>query len=285
MHEDKLCEALALVVRNVLSSSTSSRTFEVASVVPTRKEEERDKERTRKREERDNSSTTTTLASFLPTSDNANGPAKKAKPAYNPTKLVRTSAAARPGALEPFLSQPLAEGKQRKGAPSAAPPPPEETALKHDSDCERRNVDMTKPGAFAIVCRCNAADVSLPKPTLRRPAKVVAVPCNYSTINQLRADVLARADRNLSEKLKSSTFVGTISRTRSLVQVNTELLMISHHELAKELFYQLALARFGGCGKVSRTHARIYVHTRARAHTHTHTHTSPSTLTPISFRA
>ena len=107
------------------------------------------------------------------------------------------------------------------------------------------NMNMSAPGAFALVCRCGASNVVTPPPT-RRPAKVVATDCDYASIRTLRADVGSRADKDLNEKLKTSTWVGSISRQRSLVQVGVELLMINHFELGRELFYQLALARFGG---------------------------------------
>ena len=86
------------------------------------------------------------------------------------------------------------------------------------------------------------------RPTLQRPAKVVPSACSYKSIQALRVDITRRGDAKLSEKLRSCTFVGCVSRTRSLIQVGVELLLISHHELAKELFFQLALARFGSVG-------------------------------------
>lgn len=45
--------------------------------------------------------------------------------------------------------------------------------------------------------------------------------------------------------------MGLISHQRSLIQCGEELIMVNHLELAKELFYQLALARFGGGAKLA----------------------------------
>jgi len=45
LHEDRLCESIAIAVRKTLSSLTSSRSFKVSSVVPTAAQEAREKER------------------------------------------------------------------------------------------------------------------------------------------------------------------------------------------------------------------------------------------------
>ena len=135
----------------------------------------------------------------------------------------------------------------RESAASASNPNPTPT-VAHDPSCELYNLDITIPGAFALVCRCGASSVA-PQPGPRRVAKVVATPCSYKSVLDLRSDVTKRRDRVLHEKLRTSTYVGAVSRQRSLVQVGVELIMVNHYDLAKELFYQLALARFGGCGK------------------------------------
>ena len=127
---------------------------------------------------------------------------------------------------------------------------------------------MSIPGAFAAICRCqvergntlpaiqrgtsslttdSAGSTSTSaSSTIVRPKRVVPTNCSYSSIQTLRGDIAARAHRDLTTKLRDSTFVGCISQSRSLIQWGIELLMINHTELGKELFYQLALAHFGG---------------------------------------
>jgi DNA mismatch repair protein Mlh1 C-terminus len=45
---------------------------------------------------------------------------------------------------------------------------------------------------------------------------------------------------------KKSDSVGVVSQHRSLVQWQEELLFVHHSNLAQAMFYQLALAHFGG---------------------------------------
>jgi len=45
--------------------------------------------------------------------------------------------------------------------------------------------------------------------------------------------------------LKKHIFVGAVDDTFSLLQHDTKLLLVRHVELCKELFYQLAIRRFG----------------------------------------
>ncbi|GMH80398.1 hypothetical protein TL16_g08531 [Triparma laevis f. inornata] len=53
LHEDRLCEAVAIAIRSALSSVTSSRSFSVASVVPTAMQEKREKEKKAREVERE----------------------------------------------------------------------------------------------------------------------------------------------------------------------------------------------------------------------------------------
>ncbi|GMH73770.1 hypothetical protein TrST_g13797 [Triparma strigata] len=295
LHEDRLCEAVAIAIRSALSSVTSSRNFTVASVVPSamqekreKEKQEREKERERQRERQkesakrardleekennDNDDDDDFEAPKRPKSNKQNSgkilsldsfakpdlsSEPKRRQSYDPSKvgsnLVRTSSAAPTGALEPFLRRsnkspqaPSASSSSSNTNANAAP-----AKVQHAKDCELYNLDISVPGAFSLVCRCMANKVVIPPPNNRRPSKVVASPCGYKSIQDLRNDVLGRTDQVLSEKLKTSTYVGAISRQRSLIQVGVELLMIHHYDLAKELFYQLALARFGNVGKGS----------------------------------
>lgn len=79
-----------------------------------------------------------------------------------------------------------------------------------------------------------------------RPAAVVPTDCPLASVRTLRKRVQKRLDEELQKKLRQSYFVGVVSEQRCLVQYQEELCMLQHHNLAEALFYQLALARFGG---------------------------------------
>lgn len=160
----------------------------------------------------------------------------------------------------------LGEGSIATGQAAAT------ATFQHSEDCElargSQSIDMSVPGAFTAICRCqvergntlpaiqrgassltndSAGSTSTSASNaIVRPKRVVPTNCSYSSIQTLRGDIAARAHRDLTTKLRDSTFVGCISRSRSLIQWGIELLMINHTELGKELFYQLSLARFGG---------------------------------------
>ena len=215
-----------------------------------------------------------------------------AKKPYNPSRLVRTHNAAPAGALEPFLvptqtqlsqsqslSQSQTDDEEQEQSPSklgegsiATDQAATTATFQHSEDCElargSQSIDMSVPGAFAAICRCqvergntlpaiqrgtsslttdSAGSTSTSaSSTIVRPKRVVPTNCSYSSIQTLRGDIAARAHRDLTTKLRDSTFVGCISQIWSLIQWGIELLMINHTELGKELFYQLALAHFGG---------------------------------------
>ena len=281
-----MCESVAIAVRKVLSSSTSSRSFSVASVVPTQAQEQKAQEQ-KAREQRarelgydfQNPSSkkrraitpleksaeaapkrVLTLSSFANAFTAAAPATKASKPLQYAKDLVRTNAGIAQGALEPYLrktqqlsqdSQQSEKSAQSKGsimsaASTSVSSSGPSAAVVHDPSCDLFNLDLSVPGAFAKSCTCGADLVLIAPSKSRRPQKVVATKCAYTSVAQLRLDVQNRADGTLNEKLKTSTYVGSVSRQRSLIQVGVELLMISHYELAKELFYQLALARFGG---------------------------------------
>jgi DNA mismatch repair protein MutL len=201
------------------------------------------------------------------------------KKAIDPTRLVRTNSAAKSGALEPYLFQRSStdttaddanvdaqnENGRTKSKTSSSLSPFQSFA-QHDSDCEMAlalsntnkssiAVDMSTPGAFAAaICRCqvNKGGVMVtrrrPKDSslslFARPQKIVPSPCSYSSIHNLRRQVLANKDADLMATLRDSSYVGCISRHRSLIQSGIELLEINHTHLATELFYQVALNRF-----------------------------------------
>jgi DNA mismatch repair protein MLH1 len=85
----------------------------------------------------------------------------------------------------------------------------------------------------------------LRKPVVR-PKRVIPTKCTYASVVSLRKRVNKQASTDLAKQLRDAYFVGTLSHDRSLVQCGEELVLLNHLEMAKALFYQLALARFGG---------------------------------------
>ena len=206
---------------------------------------------------------------------------KKKRKAYDPKNLIRTIAAAHQGALEPFLVSTQPRGilqtqsqsqttsssasestrqANHQTSPSTMAPDTnaKEGFMEHTSDCEfasvSKKIDLSKPGAFASICRCQVQRAaSLPRlanvqnpPTVIRPKKLVPTDCIYLSIETLRKDIELRSDGVLTAKLRESVFVGCINRRRCLFQSGIELLIVDFYELSRELFYQLAVLRFGG---------------------------------------
>jgi DNA mismatch repair protein MutL len=202
-------------------------------------------------------------------------PAKKRKVYYDPKNLVRTTLATEQGALVPFLvptqtkvqsqNEQIVQKKQTIINSSTDASHFESakdntiSTLVHAPDCEfsseSQKLDLSIPGAFAFLCRCQvkqAANVSALQKSnnastpVVRPKKIVPTECSYISIEALRRDIQDRAHDELTTKLRESTFVGCINRYRCLLQSGIELLMVNHYELGKELFYQLSVLRFGG---------------------------------------
>ena len=120
---------------------------------------------------------------------------------------------------------------------------------------------MSMPGAFALaICRCQVErSETLPPVTngfevmtnindniIVRPKKITPIECTYKSIGYLCDDVINSNHQGLNEMLRGSTYVGAVSRSRSLIQCGIDLIMINHRELAKEMFYQIALLKFNG---------------------------------------
>jgi len=161
-------------------------------------------------------------------------------------------------------------------------PPPQQ----HATDCPLStpsppmDLDLTQPGAFAAAaaqCNCqprsipavaaepaDALTIRLPRQfvttttaagrgqKLRLHKKVVPTACRYTSIQQLRQRVQKQRCPEMEKKLRAACFVGTVSHDRSLIQCGQELVLIDHGTLARELFRQLALFRFGGGAGVAK---------------------------------
>ena len=69
--------------------------------------------------------------------------------------------------------------------------------------------------------------------------------CDYESIRELIDDIRSRRHAGLESMMKQHTYVGIVDATFVLVQFGTKLLMLDHADFSKELFYQLAIRRFG----------------------------------------
>ena len=174
-----------------------------------------------------------------------------------PSQLVRTSKASQSGALEPFLisTQPPSstqDSREHDESTSSTPQSIENAPLSHKPDCPLASLDLAQPGAFAVKCTCAPSEqqslgpaILVQRPAIR-PKRVVPTKCGYSSIESLRRRINKHLDQSLAKDLREACFVGVVSHFRSLIQCGERLVMIHHQQLAEELFYQLALARFGG---------------------------------------
>ena len=185
---------------------------------------------------------------------------KLGKKTYNPQSLVRTNLAAKAGALEPFLT-PRSNTPDKECAKSTDLKKTNETVKintfhQHRDDCEialalskKSSVDMAVPGAFAAICRCQVElgnfKTIVDTTSFNKPKKISPSDCSYTSVLNLRRDIDIQQDTELKAKLRQSSFVGGISRHRSLIQSGMELLLIDHYQLGVELFYQIAVMRFG----------------------------------------
>jgi len=192
--------------------------------------------------------------------------ASSTKRPYDPSRLIRTNRSLPVGALEPFLVQTQSKSS---GASSDAGESmnPVMDAISHKPGCPLANnpsgqhVDMNIPGAFALaICRCQVERAeSLPPAsdgfvvrndsnatTVVRPKKITPTQCDYESIRILREEISDFNHQSLNESLRGSTYVGAVSRSRSLIQHGINLIMINHRELAREMFYQIALLKFKG---------------------------------------
>jgi hypothetical protein len=207
--------------------------------------------------------------------NNNNGDSSTKKQKIAPSKLIRTHKATPAGAIEPFLvsTQITPTGKEidqtlspTQGIDATSP---RQQDQHHISDCPlstSTSVDMSQPGAFADAFKCNcppdaARRSILVKQPTKRPKRVIPTQCSYTSISSLRKRVHKQQCTETTQQLRQAFFMGVLSHQRSLIQCGEQLVMINHLELAKELFYQLALARFGGAPMAKLSNEGIRLHT------------------------
>jgi DNA mismatch repair protein MLH1 len=162
-------------------------------------------------------------------------------------KLVRTDA--RAGRLDAFLQRPASGGAPQlllgrgRGRGDAAA---DGGASGSGAADEQRNVrarhdaaDTRAGGGGGAAADDNAAD------DVAGLAIVSPVPCELTSVCELRAELAARAHDGLAEVFRRHTFVGMATGALALLQHGTKLYLASMPRLSRELFAQLALQRFG----------------------------------------
>lgn len=111
----------------------------------------------------------------------------------------------------------------------------------------KKDIDLSQPGAFAVVasqCTCSNEEIHLPRQVMKRPRKIRASDCSYTSILSLRRRIEKKSEPTLTMQLRKSCFVGCISRYRSLIQCEDGLFQLNHYQAAIDMFYQIALNRF-----------------------------------------
>jgi hypothetical protein len=155
-------------------------------------------------------------------------PQSRATPSVSPS--VSAHKRARPG--------PAAEDEADKDEAEETDATDETNAYGGSAACVVHTAGSAVPGAFAARCNCRnpatprAAAARLvagaaPASPGKRSRPLVESTCTYASVVGLIAHV----------------FVGVADYALSLVQCDTKLLLANHQELARELFFQLAVRR------------------------------------------
>ncbi|EEH54877.1 DNA mismatch repair and recombination [Micromonas pusilla CCMP1545] len=232
LHQDELIDEVQRAVEGVLRGANASRTFSVGTVV----------------------------------GGGEGGGGKRAKtgtrdkPAYEPRKLVRTDARLAAGSMEAFVTRDAAAGaaagadaaarldEARRSArersfgdvnASAGGAPgmeldDEERALRGEE--EEEEIDAARAEARAEAAAAAAAR---------------AIPDGQTTeltsVRELWRDIAASAHEGLTAVVRKLTLVGPADANKALwlVQHGTKLFLVRARRMAREFFYQRAIARFG----------------------------------------
>jgi DNA mismatch repair protein MLH1 len=86
--------------------------------------------------------------------------------------------------------------------------------------------------------------LALQKPASRR-SNASWNQVSLTSVKELLQSIDDSAHPTLVEIMKRHVFVGVVNRHLSLVQYNTQLLLVNHSQLARELFYQQVMKLFG----------------------------------------
>ena len=267
LHQDELIDEVQRAVEGVLRGANASRTFSVGTVVGGGEGVD---------DAAAAAHTQTQTQTLLPGARRPNdrddddadgeGGGKRAKtgtrdkPAYEPRKLVRTDARLAAGSMEAFVTRDAAAGaaagadaaarldearrsaRERRfgGVNASAGGAPgmelddEERALRGEE--EEEEIDAARAEARAEAAAAAAAR---------------AIPDGQTTeltsVRELWRDIAASAHEGLTAVVRKLTLVGPADANKALwlVQHGTKLFLVRARRMAREFFYQRAIARFG----------------------------------------
>lgn len=271
MYQEELCLAISTKLGEELQQY--GQTFQVESVAPTVVNPYNKKRKQSTISLDDNLQKQTSSSSSSSKLKDHNTGKKKVPP----SKLIRTSGATPVGAIEPFLvstqssqkrSQSQSSSQESTGNTLDLAQSSQETTTSNNSTAtdpskdsesfivadnnsniqasKSTPIDFSEPGAFASALKEDSRKGVKIRHLVIRPNRVKPTKCDYISIGSLRKRINNQTSRELCREFRDAYFVGVMSHQRSLIQCGENLMMMNHLELAKILFYQLALARFGG---------------------------------------
>jgi len=104
------------------------------------------------------------------------------------------------------------------------------------------------PGAPTKATVAAAADAAATAAQQQRRAIYSPFPetsCEYASVRGLLSYMDATRNQAAERAIKAHVFVGVVDQQWAAAQLGTKLLLLNHRTLAKTLFFQLALRRFG----------------------------------------
>lgn len=72
----------------------------------------------------------------------------------------------------------------------------------------------------------------------------------FTSIEELRSEIRQNAQSDLTQILKSHTFVGILDAEFALIQHDTKLILVNYFALSEDLFYEIVIEEFGNFGRL-----------------------------------
>nr|CDS34323.1 DNA mismatch repair protein Mlh1 [Hymenolepis microstoma] len=188
---------------------------------------------------------------FTPVTRSSNSPrpvvSNSSPSTYRPERLVRTDA--RVQRLDAFMN-PFPSSSSCLSADAKSPVDPSPEISGSESEDEEFRIKLTASNTTEIPRWLNSSS-SASKEELKLQKSAHRRQVLLESVQTMREAVEARASADARDLLRDCVFVGCISRSNCLVQHTTNLLLLRLHPLAKELFYQLAVANFANHGEMT----------------------------------
>ncbi|VUZ49795.1 unnamed protein product, partial [Hymenolepis diminuta] len=166
---------------------------------------------------------------------------------YRPELLVRSDA--RVQRLDAFMNPSPSSTSCLSAEVKSPPHDPSPEISSSESEDEEFRIKLTASNTTEIPRWLNSSS-SASKEELKLQKSAHRRPVLLESVQTMREAVEARASAEARNLLRDCVFVGCVSRSNCLVQHSTNLLLLRLHPLAKELFYQLAIANFANHGEM-----------------------------------